>query len=205
MIRRICLALVFCAGFTANAATQNAPTVVILVRHAEKAIAPASDPPLTDAGLARARALAVLLSDANVDAVIATPTVRTRETARPTAEAHGIAIETVAFAPVAVHAKAVAEAVMKHAGKTVLVVAHSNTVAAIVAALGGPKMADLCDSQYSMLIALVLDGHTVRVIRSSYGIATPDTPEACPATGGSVRPASGADYLLYKEFSEWTL
>ena len=190
MIRRICFALLFSAGFAATAAAQNAPTVVILVRHAEKAAAPANDPPLTDAGVARAKALAVLLSDANIEAVIATPTVRTRETAGPTAEAHGITIETVAFAPAAVHAKAVAEAVMKHGGKTVLVVGHSNTVAAIVASLGGPKLADLCDTQYSTLITMVLDGQAVRVIRSSYGIATPDTPEACPATSGSGRAAS---------------
>ena len=192
MFRRICFALALCAGFAATATTQNAPTVVILVRHAEKAATPANDPPLTDAGVARAKALVALLADANVDAVIATPTLRTRETARPTAEAHGLTVETVAFAPAAQHAKAVAEAVMKHAGKTVLVVGHSNTVAAIVAALGGPSMADLCDSQYSMLITLVIDGHTVRAIRSSYGVATPDTPEACPASGGSVRPASAA-------------
>ncbi len=191
MMRRICFALALYIGIVADAAAQSAPTVVILVRHAEKAAAPANDPPLTDAGVARAKALVALLSDANVAAVIATPTVRTRETAKPTAEAHGLTIETVGFAPAALHAKAVADAVMKHAGKTVLVVGHSNTVAAIVAALGGPKMGDLCDSQYSMLIVLVLDGNTVRVIRSSYGIATPDTPEACPATGGSARPAPG--------------
>ncbi len=191
MMRSIYFALVLCVGIVANAAAQSAPTVVILVRHAEKAAAPANDPPLTDAGVARANSLVALLADANVAAVIATPTVRTRETAKPTAESHGLTIETVGFAPAALHAKAVADAVMKHAGKTVLVVGHSNTVASIVAALGGPKMADLCDSQYSMLIVMVLDGRNVRVIRSSYGIATPDTPEACPATGGSARPAAG--------------
>ncbi len=191
MMRSIYFALVLCVGIVANAAAQSAPTVVILVRHAEKAAAPANDPPLTDAGVARANSLVALLADANVAAVIATPTVRTRETAKPTAEAHGLTIETVGFAPAALHAKAVADAVMKHAGRTVLVVGHSNTVASIVAALGGPKMADLCDSQYSMLIVMVLDGRNVRVIRSSYGIATPDTPEACPATGGSARPAAG--------------
>ncbi len=191
MMRSIYFALVLCVGIVANAAAQSAPTVVILVRHAEKAAAPANDPPLTDAGVARANSLVALLADANVAAVIATPTVRTRETAKPTAEAHGLTIETVGFAPAALHAKAVADAVMKHAGQTVLVVGHSNTVASIVAALGGPKMADLCDSQYSMLIVMVLDGRNVRVIRSSYGIATPDTPEACPATGGSARPAAG--------------
>ena len=192
MIRHFCLALLLSANVAAKAAAQGAPTIVILVRHAEKAAAPANDPPLTDVGIARARTLAAVLSDASVGAVIATPTVRTRETARPTAEAYGLTVETVGFAPTALHAKAVAEAVMKHAGKTVLVVGHSNTVAAIVAALGGPKMADLCDTQYSLLITMVIGGHTVRVIRSSYGIATPDTPEVCSATGSPVRPPSGA-------------
>ena len=190
MIRHFCLALLLSANVAAKAAAQGAPTIVILVRHAEKAAAPANDPPLTDVGIARARTLAAVLSDASVGAVIATPTVRSRETARPTADALGLTIETVAFAPVALHAKAVAEAVMKHSGKTVLVVGHSNTVPAIVAALGGPKMADLCETQYSVIITIVLDGRSVRVIRSSYGIATSDTPEVCPATSGSVRPAS---------------
>lgn len=180
-MRRLLFSLLCGASLAVSVAAQRAPTVVILVRHAEKATVPANDPPLTEAGAARARALAAALSDANVAAVIATSTIRTRETARPTAEARGLTVETVATGSIPAHARAVADAVLKHAGKTVLVVGHSNTIAAIITALGGPKMADLCDTQYSMLFTLVLHDGQATLVRSTYGTPTPDTPESCPA------------------------
>jgi hypothetical protein len=43
-------------------------SLILLVRHAEKAAEPASDPPLTVAGVARAQALAMALRDAGVTA-----------------------------------------------------------------------------------------------------------------------------------------
>ncbi|MFI5311287.1 MAG: histidine phosphatase family protein [Gemmatimonadales bacterium] len=180
--RRIFLALfpLVPLVLASRAAAQPAPTVVIVVRHAEKAAAPANDPPLTAAGAARAKALAAVLADANVQAIISTPLVRTLETARPTAEAHALAVQTVPVGgPVADHARAVAAAVRKHPGTTVLVVGHSNTVAAIIAALGGPKMPDLCDSQYSNLFTLVLDGASARLVRASYGAPSPDPDASC--------------------------
>jgi broad specificity phosphatase PhoE len=181
MQRGLFLALLFTSGFSLRLQAQGPPTVVVVVRHAEKAATPANDPPLTDAGAARARALAALLADANVQSVISTPLLRARETARPTAEAHGLAIETVALAAtVSEHAAAVASAVRKHRGKTVLVVGHSNTVAAIIAALGGPRMPDLCDTQYSNVFTLVLDGPSARLIRGSYGARSPDPAMSCP-------------------------
>jgi broad specificity phosphatase PhoE len=183
MSRRLFLILLLTSGLALRAQAQGPPTVVVIVRHAEKAATPANDPPLTDAGVARANALAAVLADANVQAVISTPLVRTRETARPAAEAHGLTIETVPVgATVSEHAAAVANAVRKHMGTTVLVVGHSNTVAAIIAALGGPKMPDLCDTQYSSLFTLVLDGPSARLIRGSFGAPSPDPAGSCPAT-----------------------
>lgn len=166
----------------AVAAAQSAPTVVVIVRHAEKGTTPANDPPLTDAGAARARALATVLASADVKAVITTQLVRTRETGRPTAEAHGITMETIpAGGPVDAHAKAVADAARKHTGKTVLVVGHSNTVTHIIAALGGPKLAELCDSQYSSLFTVVLDGGKARLVNGTFGAPSPEQPTGCPA------------------------
>ena len=179
MSRRLFFAFL-CACLAVQATAQSPTTVVIIVRHAEKGTTPANDPPLTDAGVARAKALVAVLAGANVQSVISTPLVRTRETARPTAEARGLTIETVALGPVPDHANAVADAVRKHAGQTVLVVGHSNTVAAIIAALGGPRLPDLCDSQYSNLYTLVLDGNTTRLILGSYGTVSPDTATGCP-------------------------
>ena len=180
-MRRLVAALFTAALLPAVARSQSAPTVVIIVRHAEKGTTPANDPPLTDLGAARAKALAGALANANVQAVITTQLLRTRETARPLAEARGLEIETVATsAQVADHAKAVADAVRRHAGQTVLVVGHSNTVTQIIAALGGPKMADLCDSEYSNLYTLVLDGAAGRLVQGTFGAPSPEAKTGCP-------------------------
>jgi phosphohistidine phosphatase SixA len=176
VLKRLLAALLL--AFPVAARAQGSPTVVILVRHAEKGTTPAGDPPLTEAGAARARALVAALADANVQAVITTQLARTRDTGRPIAEERHITPEVVpAGGPV--HAQAVADAVRKHAGQTILVVGHSNTVPAIIAALGGPKLPDLCDSQYSDLYTLVLDGASARLVRGSYGVASPDPASGC--------------------------
>jgi len=178
----VLLGAITCAAFLPLATmAQSAPTVVVIVRHAEKGMTPANDPPLTDAGVARAKALAAVLADADVKAVITTQLVRTRETGRPTAEAHGLTIETVpTSSPVGAHARAVADAVRKHAGHTVLIVGHSNTVTHIIEALGGPKLAELCDSQYSSLFTVVLDGGKARLVNSTFGAPSPEQPTGCP-------------------------
>jgi broad specificity phosphatase PhoE len=157
------------------------PTVVLLVRHAEKAAQPPQDPPLSDAGSARAQALLAVARDAGVTAIITTQYERTRKTAEPTAEALHITPDVVDAGPVAQHAKAVADQILKHAGGTVLVVGHSNTIPAIVGALGAPKTRDLCDSEYDQLFVVVIgDAGPPRLIRSRYGAANADAP-ACAA------------------------
>jgi len=183
MTRRFFLALI-CALCTTAAAVrlpaQTKPIVVILVRHGEKAAAPAADPPLTEAGVARAKALASALSNTVVQAAITTELTRTRETAQPTVDAQHLTPEVVHTGPVAAHAKAVADAVRPHAGQTVLVVGHSNTVPAIIAALGGPKLADICDSQYSNFFVLILHDNKADLITSSYGAPSADPATSCP-------------------------
>jgi hypothetical protein len=62
----------------------------------------------------------------------------------------------------------VVAAVRKHAGGTLLVVGHNNTVPLIIAALGGPKLPEICDSVYDKLFVLVL-GKEVRLVQSRYG------------------------------------
>jgi broad specificity phosphatase PhoE len=182
MTRRFFLLLLcmFTAG--SGAAAQSKPTVVILVRHAEKGTTPANDPPLTEAGVARAKALAAALASTTVQAVITTELTRTRETARPLAESRGLTSETIHTGPAEAHVKAVADAVRAHAGQTVLVVGHSNTIPAIIAALGGPKLPDICDSQYSNFYVMILDGGGKKadLVVSSYGAASPDPATTCP-------------------------
>lgn len=168
------LSVLVCAN-AFGVAAQQLPTTVILVRHAEKADAPASDPGLTKAGEARARALMGIARDAGVTAVITTQFARTRETARPAAEALGITPEVArASGSAAQHAQDVARMVQAHAGGVVLVVGHSNTIPAIVTALGAPQPPPICDSEYDDLYIVTLSPNApVHVIRARYGAPSP--------------------------------
>ena len=154
-------------------------TVVLLVRHAEKAAQPADDPPLTQEGRHRAEALAGVVEDAHTTAIIKTQPRRTVQTAQPSAAALGVTPEVV---PVSAgntqqNALDVAAAVLKHPGKTVLVVGHGNTVSEIIAALGGPHLPDICEQIYDKLFVMVL-GKEARLIQSRYGApGPPPTPE----------------------------
>jgi broad specificity phosphatase PhoE len=155
-----------------NTSTAAPPTVVLLVRHAEKGAQPPQDPPLTAAGEERARALVAVARDAGVSAIITTQFERTRKTAEPTAVALHITPEVVAAGPAAQHAKAVVDQILKHGGGTVLVVGHSNTIPAIVGALGAPQPRDLCDSEYDQLFVVIIgDTGPPRLIKSRYGAA----------------------------------
>lgn len=161
------------------AAQSAAPTVVIIVRHADKAAAPANDPPLTAVGTERAAALAELLKDAKVAAVLHTPTVRTRETARLTAEKFGITPELIPLGPAPVVAAALRELIAKYPGKTVLVVGHSNTVMPWIAALGGPTRPDLCDHQYDGIYTVIIGGGETRLVEGRYGPPNPAQTAPC--------------------------
>lgn len=173
-------------GGDAHAKMEHPVTVVILVRHAEKAAEPANDPPLTAVGQERARALATLLGDASVGAVLHTPTIRTRDTAVPLAARFGLTPDVVPLGPVASHAQSVAEAVLKHAGKTVVVVGHSNTVMSYIAALGGPRRLDLCDHQYDGMYTLVIAHGEVRLVEGRYGPPNPAQTRPCAPTAAPV-------------------
>jgi broad specificity phosphatase PhoE len=91
---------------------------VILVRHAEKASAPADDPPLTRDGQRRAEALADAVKNARPTAVITTNLRRTVETAQPSAMAANITAEQISINPedVSQNVAAVAIAVRRHQG-----------------------------------------------------------------------------------------
>ena len=190
MIRRFRLPLLAAALLALPAAaaaqhdhSQAGPTTVIVVRHAEKSSAnPADrDPELDAAGQARAQALAAAIRGAGVDAVITTQFKRTRMTAQVLVDSLKLTPEVVA-AGGPNHVQEVAAAVRKHAGHTVLVVGHSNTVPAIIAALGGPRLADLCDSQYADMFVLVLDGSPQPpLFRSTYGTPSPAPGPECNA------------------------
>jgi broad specificity phosphatase PhoE len=186
MTRTVWLALILVlTGITAPAQGQTvrpdaSATVVLLVRHAEKAAQPGDDPPLTQDGRRRAEALAEVVKDAHPTAIITTQLRRTVETAQPSASATGVTPEVVPVSSTTAQQNAVevAAAVRKHAGETVLVVGHGNTVPLIIVALGGPKPPDICEPVYDKLFVLVL-GEKARLIQSRYGVPAPPTTPDC--------------------------
>jgi len=158
------------------ASAQSPSTVVILVRHGEKADEPGADPVLSAAGEARARALAESLRGAKVSAVLTTPFKRTNLTAAPTATAAGVTpIVVPVSGGLAAYGTAVTDMIRDHyAGRTVLVVGHSNTIPAVIAALGGPKVNDLCEHEYSTMYTLTLNGSAPpKLLASHYGAPDP--------------------------------
>ncbi len=196
--------------------TAGAPTTVLVVRHAEKD--PASTPTNLDAeaGLPRARALAAIAEREGVAAIYSTPFCRTVQTAQPSAKALALPIHLLveaglgddlgrcappieartvavggAFAPPAQAARLLGE----HRGRTVLVVGHSNTVPALVEALGATSLCpalvprddagrcELPEERYGDLFTVRVEAAGgAELDAATYGGAVPEAPP------GSVRP-----------------
>jgi len=128
----LALALAACSPSAPAEEKANADDFKIyLVRHAEKE-AEGSDPALTDAGTARAAALADLLEDESIEAVWSSDYVRTRSTAKPLADRLGVDVQTYDPSDLPGFAQA-----LESRAETALVVGHSNTTPALSALLGG--------------------------------------------------------------------
>ena len=153
------LALASCAQ-PAHRADATDDVAFVVVRHAEKTGEP-EDPALTDAGQARAEALARSLDGAPLAAVYATAYQRTQQTAAPTAARHGLDVTTYeAKQPAGEFADALRS---RHHSGTVLVVGHSNTAPDIAAALCGCAVAPMPETEYGrrMVVTIGSDGRAI--------------------------------------------
>jgi broad specificity phosphatase PhoE len=114
----------------------HAQRTVLLVRHAElqgQVMAQPAETPLSDTGEARAARLAQMLKPAGITAIYTTEFVRTRKTAEPLARE--LKLETTVVAK-AESATLVERLKREQPEGTVLVVAHSDTLPALLKALG---------------------------------------------------------------------
>ena len=154
---------------TASSTAAAATTTIILVRHAERPAG--ADPDLNDAGRARAESLVVSLGRSNVAAIIHTQFKRTQQTAGPLAARLSLTpIVVTAGGTEAQHAAAVLEQIKAFTGKTVVYVGHSNTVPAVIQALGITPAQPLADSEYSNLFIVTRVGSgAATLIRAKYG------------------------------------
>jgi phosphohistidine phosphatase SixA len=176
----LCAAPIAIALLASSLAAQT-PTIVFLVRHAETATTPANDPLLSDAGKARAAALAHTLSNAGIAAILASQQARARGTAEPLASKLALDITAVPAGPSPpAAAQSVVDIIRKLTGKAILVVGDANTVNVIATALGAPKLPDLCAGDYDQLFILeLMPTGPPRFVKTRYGARATDA--ACEA------------------------
>jgi len=160
--------LICCAP---KAVVTERPTVVYVVRHAEKLDPADQNSPLSAAGHERAAALSTTLARSGVQRIYATTLQRTQQTVAPLATLLDIA-------PVVLEPGAVEDLVMRitsgDRGLVVLVAGHSNTVPRIVQGLSGIAVDGIPEERFDRLFKVMIppDGAaTVEELR--YGAPTP--------------------------------
>ena len=168
MKRLFALALIF--ALLPACATQSDSRNMVAPSAAEVAVAPAfyvsrhmqkesgNDPALTAEGAANAERLAAMLADKGITAIFTTDTKRTRSTAEPLSRLTGVPIQTYDprdNAALAARAQAVTG--------SVLIVGHSNTVPAIVAALHGGPVAPI-DEETGFGLVFAVDRSTGKTV-----------------------------------------
>jgi len=141
---------------------QVGPTVIYLVRHAERAEDGTGDPVLSLNGWDRSRLLADMLSDAGLTNIHTTDFRRTRGTGRPISEATGLALELYNPRDLAGFAERLRDMPGRH-----LVLGHSNTTPGLVSALGGDPGGGIAEMEYDRLYIVTLtdDGASTVLIR----------------------------------------
>ncbi|MBC7453110.1 MAG: histidine phosphatase family protein [Massilia sp.] len=160
---RLFARLVLASALLAPALAWAAPTIIYVVRHAEKT-AEGKDPELTAQGQARAHTLGRMLGKTGIAAIFSTPTRRTLQTAQPLAAQSGLAVQTYDAAKPG----AMIDQVKALTGP-VLVVGHSNTVPELVKLLGGVAGAPIADDEFDRLYQLIVaaDGSVTTVLLTS--------------------------------------
>jgi phosphohistidine phosphatase SixA len=141
-----------------------APTTVVVVRHAEK-VDQSQDAALSEAGLRRAATLAAALRDLPVTAVYTSQFQRTQQTVAPLCQVLRLAAKVVP----ANDAAALASAIAAHAGGTVVVCGHSNTVPDLLDKLGVKQAPAIADATFDHLFVVRLDLAGASLLPLRYG------------------------------------
>lgn len=137
-------------------------TTYYLVRHAEKDVSDKTnrDPELTEIGQLRASNLVNVLNEVKFDEIYSTNYIRTRETAKPLAEANNLDITL--YKPGKVDYQNFKQ---KTKGKTVMIVGHSNTTPFFANELLGKELYEnLDESIYDNLYIVTVSNDTASSI-----------------------------------------
>lgn len=150
---------------------ENAVTKVFIVRHGEKE--PGKDPVLTPAGIIRAGDLLRALKDEGIQKIYVSQYRRTQMTADSMRIQLGI--DTVQYAADTLCDNLV-NTIMEHRdfGKTILIVAHSNTIPHIIRKLGVTDFprGDLPDAEFDNLFLVTYKKEKAKVKVMKYGAKT---------------------------------
>jgi len=167
MTRRFFAAFFFVVLAVSLPAAEGIATKVFVVRHAEKAKTPADDPPLTEAGRNRARALWAMVKEAGVHTIVVTNRARTRQTVEPVAEAMGITPRVFDIRDVD---GIVAAIKGEYKGQVVLLAGHTSTVSRIIEGLGAGPVAAIAETVYdNFFVVMVEPSGGAHAVRLKYG------------------------------------
>lgn len=177
LLAAVAAVILFTAAAPPLAGSGPSPVTVVVVRHAEKIDDGTRDPGLSEAGKARAQALVDVLAGTDIAAVYTTQYRRTRATAEPLAIDRGLEVQVreITRENMATWFDELdAEIHARYAGRTVVVVGHSNTVPEIVQTLTGREMPPMSEDEYD-LVHIVTRTHTDPgdYVRARYGAVNP--------------------------------
>lgn len=146
----------------------DAQQAIFLLRHAERVEYESPDGVLSEAGEARARALARLLRDAGITAIYTSDRKRTNQTAEPLAELLGITPTIVSTGQD--HVEATLRLMRARNGDgRVVIIGHSNTVPQFLKALGFSDAVVIGEREHDDLFVVLpsTNGRTT-VLRLNY-------------------------------------
>jgi len=162
-----CLALVALQN-SANAQQEPGVTKIFIVRHAEKESG--KDPLLTAAGNARAGDLMRALQNEGIQKIYVSQYKRTQHTAD--SMRMQLNIDTVQYTADTLGDNLV-NAIMEHSdfGKTILIIAHSNTIPQLIRKFGVTDYpyGDIADKDYDNLFLITYKNEKARLKQRKYG------------------------------------
>ena len=160
--------MLVCLGEISIAQQETAVTRIFIVRHAEKEAG--KDPLLTADGNARAGDLLRALKNEGIQKIYTSRTRRTQMTGDSMRIQLGI--DTVHYTADTICDELIS-AIMEHRdfGKTILIIAHSNTIPKIIRKLGvvDYPQADIPDKEFDDLFLVTYKNEKAKVKKMKYG------------------------------------
>ena len=164
---RVALFLVFALAIAVQSYAQSQITTFILVRHAERGEDGTKDPDISEEGKKRATRLAEMLSRTSIAAIYSTAYKRTRNTVAPLAVAKGL--EVLLYEPL--KGEVIDKMLQDHAGQTVVISGHSNTIPWTANYLkGNNELKDFADNDYTnfLVVSVLKKGTSTNVTWLTY-------------------------------------